>query len=183
MMFPLKSSSWGIASPLCRTRNPQKALTTGKYMGFSTSLSLLSHRMFQSVSLPRGRKMLPSILLGFFFNWKIIALQCCGGFWNVSKQIRNIYICFLYIHTYIFPFPIPCLQVVTELQAGLTCYRAASHQLPIFHMIVYICQYYFLSLSFLPLLCPPVHCLHLHLHFFFINRFINTVFLDSIHMH
>ena len=49
---------------------------------------------------------------------------------------------------------------------------------------VYIHQCYFLNLSYplLPPPCPQVHSLHLHLHFFSVNRFISTVFLDSVSM-
>ena len=41
-------------------------------------------------------------------------------------------------------------------QAGLPVYIAASHYLFILHMIEYVCQHYFLNLSYplLPLLCP-----------------------------
>ena len=51
-------------------------------------------------------------------------------------------------------------------------------------MIVYICQCYFLSLSYplFPALCPPGLSLCLHLRFFSANRFISTIFLDSLYM-
>ena len=51
---------------------------------------------------------------------------------------------------------------------GFLCYTASSHCLSILHIIVYICQCYFLNLShpYLPLLCPQVHSLHLCLHSF-----------------
>ena len=47
-------------------------------------------------------------------------------------------------------------------------------------MIVYICQCYFLNLSYplLPPLCPQVRSLCLCLHFFPVNRFIRTVSLE-----
>ena len=80
--------------------------------------------------------------------------------------------------------PIPSLQVFTEHQVGSLSYTAASPQPSILHLIVYIWRCYFLHLfhSPPPLLCPQVHSLHLHLHSFPGNRFINSIFLDFIHM-
>ena len=51
-------------------------------------------------------------------------------------------------------------------------------------MIVYICQCYFLNLSYplLPPLCPQVCSLCLRLHFFPVNRFIRTVSLDYLNV-
>ena len=49
---------------------------------------------------------------------------------------------------------------------------------------VYICQCYSLTLSHpLLLLCLQVHFLHLHLYLCPANRFIRTIFLDSIFLH
>jgi len=65
------------------------------------------------------------------------------------------------------------------------CCTAAFHYPPILHMIVYICQCYSLNLShpLFPSLCPQVHSIHLHLYSCPANRFISTIFLDSIYMH
>ena len=73
-------------------------------------------------------------------------------------------------------------QVITEHQTGIPCYRATSHQRSILHLIVYKCWCYFLhsSHSLPPRLCPQVCSLHLYLHSFPIDRFIDTIFLDSI---
>ena len=50
--------------------------------------------------------------------------------------------------------PIPPLQVVTKHRADLPlCYAAASHQLSILHLVVYLCQCYSLTSPQLPL--PP----------------------------
>ena len=64
------------------------------------------------------------------------------------------------------------------------CYAAASHQLSILHLVVYICQCYSLSTSqpLLPALCPQVHSQHCHLYSCPTTRFISTIFLDSIYM-
>ena len=68
---------------------------------------------------------------------------------------------------------------------GSLYHTVASCQLAVLHMVAYACQSYFLSLSYLlpPLLCLPDHPLLLHLHFFFVMRFISIIFLDSIYMH
>ena len=64
------------------------------------------------------------------------------------------------------------------------CYAAASHQLSILHLVVYICQCYSLTSSQLPI---PPHVLKSVLYIWiFINpatSFISTIFLDSIYMH
>ena len=63
-------------------------------------------------------------------------------------------------------------------------YTAASCQLPILHMIMKTCQWYSLNSSqptLLPL-CSSDCFLCLRLHFFSVNRFISTIFLDSIYM-
>ena len=60
-----------------------------------------------------------------------------------------------------------------------------SHLLSILHMVMYIFPCYSLNLShslLLPL-CPQVCSLYLHLHCCPANRFISTIFLDSIGMH
>ena len=50
---------------------------------------------------------------------------------------------------------------------------------------VYICQCYFLNSSppLLLQLCPNVCSLYSYLYFCHANRFISTIFLDSIYMH
>ena len=67
-------------------------------------------------------------------------------------------------------------------QLGSQCYTVTSHQLSILNMVVYICRWYFLCSfhSFFPPQCPQVHVLYLHLYPFPVNRFLNTIFLDSM---
>ena len=70
------------------------------------------------------------------------------------------------------PSPLPRSSQSARL--GSLCYTAASHQLFILHVIVYICH----SVFSICLLLPPylqVHSLHLCLHSFPANRFINTI--------
>ena len=77
------------------------------------------------------------------------------------------------------------------LPPPLGCHRApgwapcAIWQLPtslsVLHMIVYICQCYFLNSPLLPLLCPQVHSLRPYLHSFPANRSISTFYqLSSV---
>ena len=51
---------------------------------------------------------------------------------------------------------------------GSLCYLATSHQLSVFHPLVYVCWCHLLHSSHClpPLLCPQVHSLHLRLHSF-----------------
>ena len=84
--------------------------------------------------------------------------------------------------------PIPPRQVVTKHRADLPlCYGAASHQLSILHLVVYICPCHSLTLSQLTL--PPPCVLKsilygLRLYSCPAPRFFRTIFffLDSIYM-
>ena len=71
-----------------------------------------------------------------------------------------------------------------SIRLGSLCYLAASHQPSALHMIVFICQHYFLhkSCCLLPQLYPHVHSLHLCLHSFPADRFISTIF-SRFHIH
>ena len=123
-------------------------------------------------------------ILFIFVVLLFIFLQCCVGLCHTTWISHN--------HTYIPSLlslpPIPSSYLSRSSQSarlGSLCYIATSHQLSILkHMIVYICQCYFLYLShpLLSSLCPEVHSLHLCLHSFSANRLINTIFLDSIYM-
>ena len=66
---------------------------------------------------------------------------------------------------------------------GFLCYRAASHQLAVLYMRVYVLTRPSpLSPSLLFLLCLQVHSPHLCLHSFPADRLSNTIFLDCIFM-
>ena len=114
-----------------------------------------------------------------FFNWRIIALQCCIGFCHTITPISHNYI-YIYIHIYIYTH----IHIYIYLHTSLPTYpqshplgqhRALGwapdviHQLPtsyLFYkweciflcMVVYIRQCYFLNSShlLLPLLCPHI---------------------------
>ena len=114
-----------------------------------------------------------------FFNWRIIVLQCCVSFCRTSTCINHQY-------TYV-PASwtsLPPLWVVTEHQVELPASYSNSHQLSLLHAIMCMCQCCCLnsSLSLLPLQFPQVCSLCLRLYSCTANRFIGTIFLDSIHM-
>ena len=98
----------------------------------------------------------------------------------------------LYAHTYphipsLLNLPPPSLSHPSSSSQSTKlispCYAAASHQTPILHLVVYICQCYSLTTSQppLPALCPQVHSQRLHLYSCPTIRFISTIFLHSIH--
>ena len=111
-------------------------------------------------------------------------LQYCVGFCHTTIQSAII------IHTSLpsqasLLSPNPPLQVITEHQAGLlVLYSNFSPAIYFTHDSVYMLM---LLSPFVPLsLSPTVSTrlfLHLHLHSFPVNRFISTIFLDSIYMH
>ena len=118
------------------------------------------------------------IFLKNVFKWRKIALQCCVGFCHTTTQISHNHTCIPSILR-LPPLPPPYIARLDSL-----CYRAACHQLSVWHTIVYICWCYFLHSyhSSLPLLGPQVHSLYLRLHSFPTNRFIHVILLDSIYM-
>ena len=71
----------------------------------------------------------------------------------------------------------------TELSS--LCHAAASHQVSASRMAVYTCQCYLLNSShpLLPTLGPCVFFLHLCLYSCPGNRFVCTIFLDSVYTH
>ena len=100
-----------------------------------------------------------------------------------------------YMYTYITIPPPSCLSLPpspshpsrwsqsTELIS--LCYAAASHQLSILRLVVYICpcHSHFVPAYPSPSPCPQVHSLHLCLYSCPAPRFFRTIFfLDSIYM-
>ena len=64
-------------------------------------------------------------------------------------------------------------------------YRASSHWLSVLHVVMYIFQWYSLSLFhlFLPLLCPEVCSLYPRPYSCPANRFTSNIFLDSVYIY
>ena len=79
------------------------------------------------------------------------------------------------------PIPLGCHRA-PDLSS--LCRMANFHWLYILHMEMYMFQCYFLNLSHpqLPALCPQICSLYLSLHCCPVNRFISTIFLDSIYV-
>ena len=71
-----------------------------------------------------------------------------------------------------------------ELALGSLCRTANSHWLSTLHIVMYMFPCYFLKSSHLlsPRLCPNVCSLCLHAGCGPVDRFISTIFLDSIYM-
>ena len=73
----------------------------------------------------------------FFFNWRIIAFQCCVGFSRTTALISFKCVC-MCVCVYILPPsgaslpppPVPAILAVTEHPGGPLCYSAASHPHP-----------------------------------------------------
>ena len=66
---------------------------------------------------------------------------------------------------------------------GPLCYVVTSHQLSVLHMVyIHVNASFSMSHPLLPLLCPQVCSLYLHLHSFPANRSINIIFLDFLYI-
>lgn len=126
---------------------------------------------------------LKSKIPSYFFNWKNTALQCYACFCLMTRHISHNY---RYIPSLLSLSPLPStprLSVIAEHQDALPVSCNNFSPVISFHMVVYICRCCFLhpSSSLLPALCPQSYSLYLCLHSFPPNRFINTIFLESIY--
>ena len=108
-------------------------------------------------------------------------LSCFLLYNNVNESYVYIYPSFLSFPT---TPPTPPLQVITEHRAELPVSHSSFPLASYFHMAVYICQSYSHNLShlLLPLLCPQISSLHLHLYSCPGTKFTCTIFLDSTYM-
>ena len=125
-------------------------------------------------------------LYSFILNWGILALQYCVDFCHTSTWISHrYYVCPLPLDlpSYPLPYPIP-LGYHRAPDLSSLHQTVNFHWYLILHMIMYMFQFYSLSLShpLLPPLCPQVSSLCLCLLCCPANRFISTIFLDSIYM-
>ena len=133
------------------------------------------------------------VLLFFFFNI-ILEYNCFTmvGQSLLYNKVNQLYIYIYHLHiSSLLRLP-PSLShpsrwsQSTELTS--LCYAAASHQLSVLHLVVYICTCHSLTLSQLtlpPPLCPQVHSLvGLRLYSRPAPSFFMTIFffLDSIYM-
>ena len=119
------------------------------------------------------------------FNWRIIALQYYIGFCHTSTWISHRYPyvpSFLNLSpSYLLPYPAPlCCHRVPYLTS--LCHTANSYWLSVLYMVMRTFPYYSLNSShpLLPPLYPAVCFLCLCFHCCPADRFISTIFLDSI---
>ena len=121
-------------------------------------------------------------------RWHMSTLQyhvsfCCKTKWvshtytDMYMYIAGMFISYTYISL---TSPIPLLESSQSTKMSFLRSTAASHELSVLHMVVYLSQCYSRSpiLPF-PALCPHVHPLCLCLYSCPGNRFICTTFLDS----
>ena len=155
---------------------------------FSSFAVSISHEIPQNFThyFHLHLKHLKHIFNNYFLYHKICLLEynhfirlCCFLLYNTVNQQYVSFIPFL--------LRLPPHQSGSSQSTRLSalCYAAASYQLSILYMVIYICQCYCLSFphSLLPLLCPQVHSLHLCLYSCSANRFISTIFLPFSRFH
>ena len=115
--------------------------------------------------------------LNLFFNWRIIALQCCVGFSWITMWIscKHTYICSLLSLPLTLPRQVPALEVITEHEPS----SRAIQLLPAGHLFTRSCMYVRATLSVHPTLSFPtvskVHSLRLRLYSCPASRFISTI--------
>ena len=100
----------------------------------------------------------PGIFISLFFNWRIIALQCCVGFCHTSTWISCTYTCvpsLLNLHPTLHPIPL-----LGWYSTGLSslCHIANPHWLSIY-FYTWLCIYLNGTLSTHPA-CSFSHCVH-----------------------
>ena len=160
-------------------RCPCHLVYTGGGAGRITGIS----RMKSKLTLTEVGHSQQYFFLNCIFNWRKIALQNCVGFRTTMRVSRNCNVYSLLLEP---PSPLPIPSPLDHHRGSgwAPCYAAISQQLSILHMVMYICQGYFLHSSYflLPPLYPQVRSLCLRLHSFPVERFINSVFLDSMYM-
>ena len=125
------------------------------------------------------------VSFGFCFYWNIISFQWCIRFCCTTSWISHIYNIYTYIPSLLrFPPTSTPHPTVLEHRVELPVLHS-DIPLALLHMVMYMLQCYSLDLSHpLPsLLCLQVCPLCLCLYSCPVNRFISTIFLDSMHAH
>ena len=133
-----------------------------------------------------GTKHLSFLKKFIYFNWRLITLQYCSGFYHTLTWISHGFTCIPH------PEPPSHLPPHSTPQGhpsapALSTLSGASNwdRWSVSHMIKYMFQCHSLK-SFYPLLLPqsPKDCsIHLCLFCCIVYRVIVTIFLNSIYMH
>ena len=120
----------------------------------------------------------------FLLNWSIISLQCCASFCCTMKWISYMYTCILSL------LDLPPTSLLTTTCPPPTSRSSQSTKLSYSRLRLAICfthgSVYISVLTFALSLSPPgphVRSLCRPLYSCPRNRFIYTIFLDSIHMY
>ena len=144
------------------------------------------------MSYTSGKDLL--VFLTFLILTSLLEYNCFSMVWCVSFCFITKWISYTY--TYIPISPPFCISLPPSLshpsrwsqstELISLCYAAASHQLAILHLVVYICPCHSLKGEAYPSPspCPQVHSLRLCLYSCLAPRFFITIFfcLDSIYM-
>ena len=121
-----------------------------------------------------------------YFNWKLITLQCCGGFCHTVTWISHGCTCVPHPEPpTLFP-PHPISQGCPSAPALSALFHAWNLDWwSVSHMIIYMFQCYSLKSSHPCLLpqSPKVCSLYLCLFCCLTYRVVVTIFLNSIYMH
>ena len=120
----------------------------------------------------------------FIFYWRKVVLQYCVGFCQTATWI--IYRC-IYVPSFLNFCPMSHPFRLSQSTGLSSLHHIANPQwLYILYMVMYMFQCYTFNLSLLSFL----HCVHKSVlyvcvssHCFLANRFISTVFLDSIYVY
>ena len=123
--------------------------------------------------------------INFYFNWRLITLQYCCGFWHTLTWISHGCTCVPHpeLPSHLPPHPIP--QGHPSAPALSTLSHASNLDMwSVSHMIIYMFQCYSLKSSHTHLLLHSTKVFSLHLCLFccLAYRVIVTIFLNSMYM-